>query len=78
MKNRTQNSRFNKRYMLVWSCFYEFIKLILITLNYTLGPPALDLGGAGAKEHFVRTHAISARAHVGESTTVLFQFSIFY
>ena len=61
MKNRTQNSRFNKRYMLVWSCFREFIKFILITLNYTLGPPALDLGGAGAKEHSVRTRSVHER-----------------
>ena len=62
MKNRTQNSRFNKRYMLVWSCFYEFIKLILITLNYyQIGPAALDLGGAGAKEHSVRTRSVHAR-----------------
>ena len=60
MKNRTKNRRFYKRYMLVWSCFYEFIKLILITL-ITLGPPALDLGGAGAKEHSVRTRSVQAR-----------------
>ena len=65
--------------MQVWSCFHELVKLLLIkSLSITLEPPTLELGGAGAKEHFVRTHAISARAHVGESTTVLFQFSIFY
>ena len=75
MKNRTKNRRFYKRYMLVWSCFYEFIELILITLNYSWtscsGP------GRRRRQRALCAHAISARAHVGESTLELLQFSIF-